>query len=60
MVSRFYGQVRQKYEKNHYGEQKEKSKVDFQPYSHLVAGSRIELASSLSIASMSMRCVGIF
>ena len=32
--------------KKHYGEQKEKSKVDFQPYSHLVAGSRIELETS--------------
>ena len=40
MVSRFYGQVRQKYEKNYYREQKEKSKVDFQPYSHFVAALR--------------------
>ena len=38
----------------------QKNKADFQPYSQTVAGSRIELASSLSIASISMRCVGIF
>ena len=38
----------------------QKNKADFQPYSQTVAGSRIELSDSLSIASMSMRCVGIF